>query len=317
MSGLRWKGHGSMWTAYIDPVGIRVSPGFQLLIDDEDLPHLNAHSEKTKKEIWEYLEARFQEKTCWHESKPVIEKTLIKVCVPVLTCGAEMEFHTVGQILPNREETTRNYGVKIFLDHESMSKRRQKTVGLMRKIFGSETTEKYFTMSTGKIISQFIAGHESGHGAFMTSDIEKRITPSVYANIEEAKATWVATAATQTRLDRKQIDEETYQQLAVLLIGSDLRYLSLRNEMTLRPYYNSAVIELNAMFACGLIEQRADSGRWIIFPEKIPDFYELMEHYLEKIVDIYEEKDISKAMALLNEVEETEKIDNLYNALQN
>ncbi|OGY79031.1 MAG: hypothetical protein A3B74_04060 [Candidatus Kerfeldbacteria bacterium RIFCSPHIGHO2_02_FULL_42_14] len=301
--------HG-MEKNYIDPTGIRVAPSLRIVIEDAEQAAVNATAKQTQHMLEKHFARHYHKKKTWAASREAMKKIQLQVCIPITFAGEDVEFLGVGKIVPERSDVRRKYGTKIFLDYNGMEARRKETQELFRKVFGPVATEKYFCMQTAEIIAHFITGHEVGHGAFVDNTTISALTPSLVADMDEVKATWCGMMCAHFRYEQGEISREIWTQLPIMLLAGNLRYLRLREETTLRSYYNSALLELRIMMESGLITKTTHG--WMIQVKNIPQFYTLLRKYFERMIDIYDQGNQHEAQKIVSEMKTNKEIEELY-----
>lgn len=301
--------HG-MEKNYIDPTGIRVAPSLRITIEDAQRNAVNTAARKTQQMLEKHFAQHYSHKKTWKASVEAMKKIQLQVCIPITFAGSDIEFLGVGKIVPERSDVRRKYGTKIFLDYNGMETRRNESRTLFQKVFGSEGTVQYFRLSTADIITHLIAGHEIGHGAFVDDITTDALTPSLLADIEEAKSTWCGMMCAHFRYKAGEISKEIWLQLPIMLLAGNLRYLRLREESTLRPYYNATLLELHMMIKSGLIQK--NSAWWSIHEKNTTAFYALLAQYHERMIDIYDQGNKKKAQKLLSEMKTNPDIEDLH-----
>ncbi len=298
---------------YIDPARIRVMPENRIIIEDESFVHVNDEAKKTQTDLIEDLKSMYSEKSSWGNSETAMRNSHVGVYVLGIYSGANLVFKFVGQSAPCRNHLRIKFGSKISLNMQSCKERFEQELKYTRAVFGEETVKHAMEkIKAEDNIGLRIAGHEVAHAAFVDDNTDSKIGFGIVPLIEEAKATWGAYATVHRRVSRNAIGPEAIEKLALLLITSNMRYLTIRGETTLAPYYNACIMELNMMLQSGLLAKNA-LGNFVINNERINNFYDLLRSTFDTMVRIYDEHDATLARNLLDTLgKETPEIEEMY-----
>ncbi|HLD82213.1 MAG TPA: hypothetical protein VJA22_03350, partial [Patescibacteria group bacterium] len=252
-------------------------------------------------------------KNTWKQSETSMRNSHIGVYVLAIYSGSNLAFKFVGQSAPCRNDIRILHGSKISLNMQSAVDRFENELKYTEAVFGKVTKDKIRShISPEESISLRIAAHEVAHAAFVNTETDRKIGFGILPLLEEAKATWSGVATIHQRVKRGSIDEGAVDRLLYLMITANMRYITLRGETTLRPYYTEALMGLNTMIECELISKN-DNGYFTLDMQKRDIFYEKMNQLYDTIVSIYDEYNGPLAQRLLAEkTKETPKIIEMY-----
>ncbi len=297
---------------YIDPARIRVMPENRLMLADLEYDHVNQDAKQTQESLINDLKKMFQTKQSWPDSEKAMRQSHIGVYIPCVSSGANLAFKFVGQSAPCREHIRIKYGSKISLNMQSCKDRFAKEMKYTAAVFGQDIIDTVFSaISAEENISLRIAGHEVAHASFVNENTTSRIGFGIVPLLEEAKATWGEYATIHERVNRGELPSAAITKLVLLLVSSNMRYLTIKHETTLQPYYNGALMELSMMFEAGLI--RKQNEKFILDLSKIDEFYRIIKGCYNTMVEIYDSYNTELAKKLLAErAKETPLIMELY-----
>lgn len=275
-----------MMEAYVDPLGSRVEPEFSISFRDDRYEEVNSYTEQTKSELIKKLKRDFSSKKSLKPSILPMESSLAGV-FSFMSSGRRLDFRPAGQNIPNREAVRLKNGVKIFLDMKTFNQRWVAQKELLEKIFGKEFIDRNIE-DDDRILQiaagVFVAGHEVAHNAFVKEGTRANIGPLRYKLIEEHKADM----AIQTAFDEFLTPQDKVAFIQYI-IGSSLKRLSEIKDTSKKPYQNSAICNLNAMWEVGmLVYYDREDIKFDISPEKIKAFTKKMNLIFKELVEVYE-----------------------------
>lgn len=233
-----------MMEVYADTaLGRRVNPEYALCFIDDRYQQVNDLTDLTKQKMIRWLQQEFTDNNSLTSSVPAMQNSQVGVFATTVS-GHRLDFRPAGQNIPNREDVRSEHGVKIFMDMKTMSMRWQAQIELLTKIFGSDFVQQEFSnpMITAYAAGVRVAGHEVAHNAFIKPGTSIQLGPENYNQIEEHKADLIAVITAF-----KSLNQEEQVLFLKSLLGANLRALSMRNDQTFHPYYNSTLFILNMM----------------------------------------------------------------------
>ncbi len=303
----------AMESNYMDPARIRIMPECRILIEDSKFGAVNEESKRTQEALIGDLKELYSDKQSWKKSETAMRNSHIGVYIAAIYSGSDLPFKMVGQSAPCRNDIRIQYGSKISLNMQSMKDRFEKELKYTSAVFGEEKKQEILSkISPEQKIGLQVAAHEVAHAAFVDVDTDRKIGFGILPMLEEAKATWGIFATIHRRVERGELPASIAEALALILIVTNMRYLTIRGETTLRPYYIGALMELNNMINVGLIAKNSE-GKFIIDESKFNDFYAGMHTLYDTMVKIYDEYDSSLAKKLLDEqAKETPMINEIF-----
>lgn len=281
--------------SYVDPNGLLVEPDLALTFRDDrhEAAAINELTEVTKRNMIGYLLEKYGDKKSLQTSVGPMQASIAGVFTSQLA-GRRLDFRPAGQNIPNRSDVRIKDGVKIFIDSETMHQRWLVQREILVKIYGEEVVKKQFDSEPDLIrfaAGIHVAGHEVAHNAFVQEDTRDLIGAGQYAQIEEHKADTTILAAASEWLDFN--EQRTF--LKGIFAG-EVRSLSLKNDESRKPYYNSAVFIINKMIDAGIVFR--DKLRWNYddSQEKLNIFFENIRNVMTtELVPVYDERDPNKA----------------------
>ena len=164
----------------------------------------------------------------------------------------------------------------------------------LTRVFGEDTVAEYFDDSriTSMHASIGVAGHEVAHNAFIRKETQAKIGGSAEQNLEEAKADLASMA-----LAPEFLDDTDLNLIARGHLGWSTRMLSYRDQPSSMPYYNAALVYMNAFEESGVVKHDTENDTWEYdeSPEKIRGFFKNLRGAFGELVDVYETLDPEKA----------------------
>jgi hypothetical protein len=285
---------------YVDPARIRVMPENRLLLEDILYAQVNENAKKTQDSLISDLKTIFHEKRSWGNSETAMKNSSIGVYIPIVVSGANLAFKFVGQSAPCREHIRIRHGSKISLNMQSCKDRFEREMRYTEAVFGKETKDSLFsTLTPEENISLRSAAHEVAHAAFVDEHTTERVGSGIIPLLEEAKATWGEYATIDKRIERGELTASAKEKILLLMVAANMRYLTIKHETTLQPYYNAALMELNTMIEVGLITKSEE--QFSLNMDKMDAFYSAMKEMYHTMVKIYDEYDAKLAKQLLEE----------------
>jgi hypothetical protein len=128
-----------------------------------------------------------------------------------------------------------------------------------------------------------VGGHEIAHNAFITSDVSKRLTPPLYAKVEEHKANLAILA----NIDTLYTTEEQ-KIIALYELGYSLMKMAQINDQTVVAYVNYSVFALNAFVASGLLTLQDGMFALDLTPDRVTAWVTSLKTALNELVPIYD-----------------------------
>ncbi len=285
--------------SYVDPNGLLVEPDLALTFRDDraEASAINELTEVTKRNMIGYLSEKYEDKKSLQTSVGPMQASIAGVFTSQLA-GRRLDFRPAGQNIPNRSDVRIKDGVKIFLDSETMHQRWLVQREILIKMFGDDIVKKQFDSEPDLIkfaAGIHVAGHEVAHNAFVQEDTRDLIGAGQYAQIEEHKADTTIIAAAPEWLDLN--EQRTF--LKAIFAG-EVRSLSLKNDESRKPYYNSAVFIINQMMDAGMVFFDAQGWHYDDGDPKLQMFTKNVRNIMtSELVPVYDERDPKKVTAYI------------------
>lgn len=289
-----------MMESYLDPFGERVEPEMVLAFRDERQEWLNQAIDTTKQNVAEMLNQRLLGKASHAKSLSLLDSTLVGFYSSILS-GRRIDFRAAGQNVPNREDLRIQYGVKVFLDLDTLRMRWESEKKLLTKIFGERTAD-LFSDEESLILSEAVVrvpGHEYGHNTAIQEETREKLGTDNYKNLEETKAN--LTALTTIHSSENWLDGTQKRNVLKAMFAVCIRSLSLKSDESKRPYYNSSIAQLNDMISAGMITfEKPDQWIYDDSEEKVQKYLSICATKFDELVDVYDRLDKPAAESWMN-----------------
>lgn len=272
---------------YEDPGKYIVTPEMSLHIIDSRYSELNSKIKESKEKLIEYLKTNYSNKKSFKESINIMKLTKPNVYATLMESGGRIIFRPFGQNIPNWSDVRNKNGIRIFIDMYTGKLTWPMQKGVLEKILSKESL-KYFNNENELIISSAlvnVSGHEVAHNAFITEDLQDKLTPPLYAKIEETKASYTVLSGLDNLYSPREI------QLALLTeLSRSLSNLSMYYSKARIAYIYTSILSIKNFFKSNIISWNNDLLEINMSNDNIKIWIKLAKDEFDEIVNIYEIK---------------------------
>lgn len=274
---------------YDDPGKYCVTPEMRLCVVDDRYVHVNEGIERTRTNVMSRLTTLYDKVPALQKSLPLMKRAQAAAYTTLSEAGASMTLRPFGENVPNWDDIRARVGVRIFIFMETAKTRWVGERTVLRKILGDEAVATYFDPHTAS--EQFfdyagivaVGGHEIAHNAFVTEGVSERLTPPLYAKVEEHKAN----LAILSQIDSLYSVEEQ-QIIALYELGYSLMKMAQIDDPTVVAYVNYAMFAVNTFMEAGVLQKTADGFALDMQPQKVDAWVKLLKTALDDLVPIYD-----------------------------
>ena len=292
---------------YYDKNAIRIFPDFRLAYINQE-SKLFQSVEATRAAMIKHLGKQFSGIDAYDDTAPAMSQVQVFPEGYDVVYAGSLDFQPAGQSLPNEDEIKRNFGVKLFLNPDTINDRWNLALGLAQKALPKDA--HLFDMVSVAIdgVSIHVGGHEIGEPLLDTDPIRDAVTGQVFRLLNEDAATLATTVIMPDRVREKELPEQFLLTQALQLLGVYLRYIDMaRGAPHLEPYYKGmGLLGLKRMADSGFIHFVGDELQ--VDLEAADSLYELSMRDFTEQVAIADSKDKEKALAYLAPIETAESI---------
>lgn len=229
-----------------------ISPELRLMYRTNDY-------DEQRKIIYQAM-LRLGHKVWGDEARTMIDKIDAGVFDTLVFSGDAIDFRMTGQSVPN-DPSVRMMGMKVFIDRDSMAKRMERFLYLLKKILDVDTlvwAEKNLTI---EMMYLLIFGHEFAHPLGVDEELIK-VFDTKKADVEETKATLFAIKAIANMIKKGLLgnQEEAYLKLTAIVLAWCFRTLDKNNfsDDTVAPYVNESMTILTVLLSENILKVTED-----------------------------------------------------------
>ena len=285
---------------YDDPGKYCVTPEMRLCVIDDRYTHVNEGIERTRVNVMERLGSLYADVPALQKSLPMMKRAQAAAYTTLTEAGASLTLRPFGENIPNWDDIRAAAGVRIFIFMETAKTRWIGERAILRKLLGDQVVETYFDPHTAT--EQFfdyagivaVGGHEIAHNAFVTEGVSERLTPPLYAKLEEHKAN----LAILSQIDHLYEPHEQ-QIIALYELGYSLMKMAQANDPTVIAYVNYSVFAINAFVAAGILTPTGDTFALDLDPKKLQAWIDQLKQALDDLVPIYDHGTPEEAAAYM------------------
>ncbi len=279
---------------YEDPGKYIVSPELGIAIIDERFDKVNNGIEGTRTKLISYLSKRYPESNALRDSIPLMQKAKACAYIMAAEAGARLVLRPFGQNIPNWDEVRYETGVRILI---TMATAKTRWVGerqALATLLGEEVVHDLYDpyVENGKLFDYaamvFVGGHEIAHNAFITPGLKDRISPPIFAKLEEAKASLSIVSAIDDLYDN-----EEQKVIAMYRIGYSLVKMQQVDEPSVIAYVYECFVILQSMLEVGILDA---TGNLDLSEEKVSAWIKKLKVVFDELVRVYETGTTENAM---------------------
>jgi len=285
---------------YEDPGKYCVTPDMRLCVIDDRYEHLNHGIKQLKARLIQRLEARYEAVPALRQSLPIVKRTHAAAYATLSEAGASLTFRPFAENIPNWPEIRANGDIRILIFMEVAGTRWLGERAVLVRLFGESAVQRQYDrfIHDGQFFDLVgtvpVGGHEIAHGALTPPDCAERLTPPLYAKLEEHKAN----ITVLSQLDSLYSAEQC--RLIVLYeLGYSLMKMQQVDEPTVEAYVNYAVFALRTFLQSGMLVSRHGQFTLDTDPEKVNQWIALAQAALDALVPIYDHGTATEARAYM------------------
>jgi hypothetical protein len=275
---------------YEDPGKYIVEPEFTLYCVDERFDDVNDKIENTRSVLIESLKNRYASHASLKASVPLMEKARVKVYITVSESASRLAMRPFGENIPNWDEIRINEGVRIIINMETAEIRWINKRKNFVKMFGEATVKEKIDphydderriLKYEAIVN--VGGHEVAHNAFIQDTTMERITPPLFAKLEEIKATFAIISS---------VDEDyTPEEMRIVVLAelsSAGMNLSFPDDISKVAYVYDSIATMKSALEVGLVVDEGDHYSLHDEDDKIEAYLQSVKKKFDGIAHIYE-----------------------------
>lgn len=285
---------------YYDPLGLRKDFAATLDVSDPEKDAIVKACNGQKGKVLEYLSRQ----TAEDGKFPILKASLgslaqTEFITTVNVTRLGYDFAPAGESLPNSDHqaVTDQYGKRVFVFTEGARNSWLGRLRVWKKVFqNTRFAGELDNIDPEAWITDMIAPHETGETASRNVSSDTRLG-KYRDSLNEDKATCAGVAYLGELARNSDLDPDTAEREAKILLASNLCYLQFKDSLEHRPYYYHGLIQLHLALDTDLLRQEAN--QWVTDWTHSGDFLIALEsHFWNDQVPLWEATDQAEATRL-------------------